>query len=48
MGVTKFVLQPLAKPGDWLKQVELIAKHVIKPLQTPFSKEEVFERSGVV
>tara|TARA_B100001123_G_C15334694_1_gene1032406 strand:- start:2798 stop:3775 length:978 start_codon:yes stop_codon:yes gene_type:complete len=48
VGVTKFVLQPLAKPGDWLKQVELIAKHVIKPLQTPFSKKEVFERSGVV
>jgi probable F420-dependent oxidoreductase len=46
VGVSKFVLQPLARPGDWLRQVELIANHIIKPLQTPFTKEEVLERFG--
>jgi len=46
-GVTKFVMRP-AGPGDsWYEQLEILAREVIQPLQTPFSEEERLERSGL-
>ena len=46
-GATKFVMR-LCGPGEgWHDQVELLAREVIRPLQTPFSPEERRERAGL-
>ena len=48
VGVTKFVLRPVCPQDMWVAQVERLAGEVIHPVQTPFSKEEMRERSGAV
>ena len=45
-GVTKFVLQPACPQASWLSQVEVMASEVIRPVQTPFTDEELRERAG--
>ena len=48
VGVTKFVLRPACPPELWEQQVELLAREVIAPLQTPFSDAEMAQRRGAV
>ena len=45
-GVTKFVLRPVCPPEQWVSQVERLAQEVIAPFQTPFTAEELGERTG--
>ena len=45
-GVTKFVLRPVCPREVWLSQVERLAREIIRPVQTPFSQQELRERSG--
>ena len=45
-GVTKFVLRPACPPELWDQQLELLAREVIAPMQTPFSQAEIAERRG--
>ena len=46
-GVTKFVLRPACPPELWDQQLEMLAREVIAPMQTPFSQAEIAERRGV-
>ena len=45
-GITKFVLKPVCPPDQWFRQLEILARDVLEPLQTPFSEAEVKERAG--
>jgi len=46
-GATKLVMRPLCRPEKLDEQLELLAREVVTPFQTPFSAEEVRERAGV-
>lgn len=46
-GATKFVMRPCAPAKHWYEQLELLAREVIQPLQTPFSEAERLERQGL-
>ncbi|MEE9185607.1 MAG: LLM class flavin-dependent oxidoreductase [Candidatus Binatia bacterium] len=46
-GITKFVMRPSGPWESWHEQIEILAREVIKPLQTPFSEEERLERQGL-
>ncbi len=45
-GATKFVMRLCGPKESWSEQIGILAGEVIKPLQTPFSKEERAERIG--
>ncbi len=45
-GATKFVMRLCGPKESWSEQIGILAREVIKPLQTPFSKEERAERIG--
>ena len=47
VGVTKFVMRPACSGDDWYHQLELLARDVIAPLQTPFSPEERLKRAAI-
>jgi probable F420-dependent oxidoreductase len=47
IGASKFVMRPCGPGEFWYQQVEILAREVIKYLQTPFSKEERLERAGL-
>ena len=47
VGVTKFVMRPACSGDDWYRQLELLARDVIAPLQTPFSPEERLKRAAI-
>jgi probable F420-dependent oxidoreductase len=46
-GVTKFVMRPGGPGESWHEQIEILAREVIRPLQTPFSEEERLARQGL-
>lgn len=46
-GATKFVMRPCGPEENWRAQIEILAREVIGPLQTPFSAEEKRERMGI-
>ena len=46
-GATKFVMRPSCPAELWYDQLEMLAREVVHPLQTPFSAEELVERRGV-
>lgn len=46
-GATKFVMRLCAPAQQWYEQLELLAREVIHPLQTPFSEAERRERQGL-
>lgn len=48
VGVTKFVLRPVCSRDIWVSQVERLAREVINPVQTPFDKQEIEERSAAI
>jgi alkanesulfonate monooxygenase SsuD/methylene tetrahydromethanopterin reductase-like flavin-dependent oxidoreductase (luciferase family) len=45
-GATKFVMRPYGSKETHVEQVQILAKAVISPLQTPFSPAERVERLG--
>ena len=45
-GATKFVMRPYGPKETHVEQVQILAKEVISPLQTPFSPAERVERLG--
>ncbi|MSP78389.1 MAG: LLM class flavin-dependent oxidoreductase [Dehalococcoidia bacterium] len=45
-GATKLVMRAVCRPEEFMSQVETLAREVIAPLQTPFSREEILERAG--
>jgi probable F420-dependent oxidoreductase len=45
-GASKLVMRPQCGPGELYAQLELLAREVVVPFQTPFSAEELRERSG--
>jgi hypothetical protein len=45
-GATKFVMRPYGPKETHVEQVQILAKEVISPLQTPFSPAERAERLG--
>jgi probable F420-dependent oxidoreductase len=45
-GATKFVMRPYGPKATHGEQVQMLAKEVISPLQTPFSPAERIERLG--
>ncbi|MFQ5933529.1 MAG: TIGR03619 family F420-dependent LLM class oxidoreductase [Dehalococcoidia bacterium] len=47
VGATKFVMRPACVGDEWYRQIELLAREVIAPLQTPFSVEERRKRAPV-
>lgn len=46
-GATKFVMRPCGPGENWHQQIDLLAREVIHPLQTPFSPQERLERAGL-
>lgn len=46
-GATKFVMRPACFGDEWHRQVELLAREVIAPLQTPFTLQERHKRAVV-
>ncbi len=46
-GATKFVMRPSGPGKTWYEQIKMLASEVIRPLQTPFSKEERLTRTGM-
>ena len=44
-GATKFVMHPACFGEEWHRQVELLAREVIAPLQTPFTLQERHKRA---
>ena len=46
-GATKFVMRPACAGDTWYQQLELLAREVIAPLQTPFSAEERRKRAAI-
>src|SRR5262245_46635165 len=47
VGATKFVMRPYGPREMHVEQVQMLAKEVIAPLQTPFSPSERIERLGL-
>ena len=46
VGVSKFVMRPVASAQEWNKQIELLGSEVLPRIQTPFSITELQERAG--
>ena len=46
VGVSKFVMRPVASAEEWSNQVELLGTEVLPRIQTPFSITELQERAG--
>src|SRR5215471_3667937 len=46
-GATKFVMRPYGPKETHVERVQMLAKEVIAPLQTPFSPSERIERLGL-
>lgn len=47
-GASKLVMRPQCGPGELEAQLELLAREVVAPFQTPFSAEELRERAGTI
>lgn len=45
-GATKLVMRPMCGPEQMDAQLEMLAREVVAPIQTPFSAEELRERAG--
>jgi len=48
VGVSKFVMRPVADPEEWNHQIELLGTKVLPRIQTPFSISELQERAGEI
>ena len=46
VGVSKFVMRPVAGADEWNNQIKLLGTEVLPRIQTPFSITELQERAG--